>query len=479
MTSASPATGSPAAATTPSSERLRIAVLAAGAAGMYCGSCIRDNALAMALKRMGHDCVMIPLYTPVKTDTESAAIGTVFYGGVNTWLQHATRLFRKTPRALDWLLDRPWLLTLAGSRGAQTSPAKLGDFTLDILRGDTGNTTKELDRLIRFLQTDIRPQIVSLPNLMFIGAARMLKERLNAPVVVELTGEDIFLDAMNEPHKSEARRLIRDRAKDVDRLVATSHYYADAMAAYLDVPRERIDVVHPGIPGEYLKSEVGSGQSAGGEGSGFGVRGSAGDQPAIRNAPTTVGFLARIGPEKGIDQLVDAMLLLRQRPGFERTKLEAAGFLGGANQAWYRQLESRIAASPLAPDYRYLGEVDKAGKLALIDRADVFAVPTRYPESKGLYVLESLARGTPVVLPHHGAFPELIEITAGGVTHTPGDASDLADTLATLLSDPARRHAMGAAGHAVVRDRFLDTHMAEGMLSVFRSAIAQGTPSTP
>src|SRR5258705_5831629 len=159
----------------PTTDRLRIAVLAAGAAGMYCGSCIRDNALAMALKRMGHDCVMIPLYTPVKADTPGASIDTVFFGGVNVWLQHASRIFRNTPRAVDWLMDRPWLLTMAGTYGAQTSPAQLGDFVLDILRGETGNTTKELNRLIRFLKTDIRPQVISLPNLMFIGSARMLK----------------------------------------------------------------------------------------------------------------------------------------------------------------------------------------------------------------------------------------------------------------------------------------------------------------
>src|SRR5690348_9588085 len=231
---------SPTPTATPTTDRLRIAILAAGAAGMYCGSCIRDNALAMALKKLGHDCVMIPLYTPVKTDTQSAAIDTVFYGGVNTWLQHATRLFRKTPRALDWLLDRPWLLSLAGSRGAQTSPAQLGDFTLDILRGESGNTGKELKRLIEFLRTEIRPQIISVPNLMFIGAARGLKEELKAPVIVELTGEDIFLNAMAEPHRSEARRVIRERAADVDRFVATSAYYADEMARYLEVPRGKI-----------------------------------------------------------------------------------------------------------------------------------------------------------------------------------------------------------------------------------------------
>jgi glycosyltransferase involved in cell wall biosynthesis len=435
----------------PPTDRLRIAILAAGAAGMYCGSCIRDNALAMALKKMGHDCVMIPLYTPVKTDAQSAAIDTVFYGGVNTWLQHATRLFRKTPRALDWLLDRPWLLTLAGSRGAQTSPAQLGDFTLDILRGETGNTTKELRRLIDFLKSDIRPQVVSLPNLMFIGAARMLKNELGAPVVVELTGEDIFLDAMAEPHKSEARRLIRERAKDVDQFVATSRYYADEMAKYLDVPRGKIAVVYPGIPAEDLRELA--------------------PPRTDDQGPMTIGYLARVCPEKGLDQLVDAVLLLRQRPGFENVQLRAAGYRGRKDEAWYADLERRIAASPLAKNYTYLGEVDKAAKLALIDSADVFAVPTRYAESKGIYVLESLARGTPVVLPAHGAFPELIEATAGGVTHAPGDARALADALADLLNDPARRQRMAIAGHAAVRDRFLDTHMAEGMLDLYRAAM--------
>src|SRR5881227_1710796 len=188
----------------PTTDSLRIAILAAGAAGMYCGSCIRDNALAMALKKMGHDCVMIPLYTPVKTDTDNAAIGQVFYGGVNVFLQHVSGIFRHTPRVLDWLMDRPWLLTMAGTYGAQTSPADLGDFTLDILRGESGHTAKELRRLIKFLKRDVKPQVISVPNLMFIGAARQFKAELNIPVILELTGEDIFLNAMSEPHKSEA-----------------------------------------------------------------------------------------------------------------------------------------------------------------------------------------------------------------------------------------------------------------------------------
>jgi glycosyltransferase involved in cell wall biosynthesis len=283
---------------------------------------------------------------------------------------------------------------------------------------------------------------------MFIGAARLLKQELAAPIVCELTGEDIFLNAMSEPHKTQARDLIRQRAADVDRFVATSRYYAREMARYLDVPEDRIEVVYPGIPEDYIQSAIGNRQLA----------------------ISTVGYLARICPEKGLDQLVEAMLLLKQEPGFESTKLKAAGYLGKANAKWYADLQQRIRNSPLAKDYTYLGEVDGPTKLILLDTIDVLSVPTTYPEPKGLYVLESLARGTPVVLPHHGSFPELIEQTGGGITHPPGNAAALADALAAMLADPAKRRQHGDAGRAAVRERFLDTHMAEGMLAVFRSA---------
>src|SRR5881394_1663230 len=85
---------------------VKICILAAGAGGMYCGSCMRDNALAAALKRLGHDVTLIPLYTPLKTDAPSVSGKRVFFGGVNIYLQHASKLFRRTPRFLDWVFDR-------------------------------------------------------------------------------------------------------------------------------------------------------------------------------------------------------------------------------------------------------------------------------------------------------------------------------------------------------------------------------------
>src|SRR4051812_3255973 len=111
---------------------------------MYCGSCMRDNALAGALKRMGHAVTLVPLYTPLKTEPDSVAESGVFFGGVNVYLQHASPFFRKTPRAVDWLLDRPWLLKVAGSYGAKTPPEQLAGLTLSLLQGESGPAVKEL-----------------------------------------------------------------------------------------------------------------------------------------------------------------------------------------------------------------------------------------------------------------------------------------------------------------------------------------------
>jgi glycosyltransferase involved in cell wall biosynthesis len=428
---------------------VKIGILAAGAGGMYCGSCMRDNDMAMALKRLGHDVTLVPLFTPLRTENENESIRQVFYGGINIYLQYASALFRHTPRAIDWLLDRPRLLGLAGSLGAQTAPDKLADFTLDILRGEEGHEGKELRRLIGFLKEHVRPQVISLPNLMFIGVARLFREELNVPVVCELTGEDIFLDAMQSANRKRMKALIRERAGDVSRFVATSEYYAERMAKYLDIGRDRIDVVYTGVTKEYLAPTNG-------------------DSAFLGRLPT-VGYLARICPEKGFDQVLEAFAELVELPGMHEAQLKIAGYLGSRDAKWAKGLLAKLAKSKFRDSVTFLGEVDREQKLAMLNSIDVFTVPTRYPESKGVYVLEALARGVPVVQPDHGAFPEMIRRTGGGLLTPPGDATQLAHKLAELLGDAPRRRVMGHRGRAAIAADFTDEQMARGMLKVFES----------
>ena len=429
---------------------MNISILASGAAGMYCGSCMRDNALAAALIRMGHKVTLIPLYTPLKTEPKSVSHDEVFFGGVNVYLQHASGLFRKTPRAVDWLLDRQWLLKLAGSYGADTPPEQLAGLTLSLLQGEEGPAVKELRRLLDFLRDQARPQIVTLPNLMFIGVAPTLRRELNVPVVCELTGEDIFLDAMAERDKGQIREAILRSVPSVDRFVATCAYYADQMAKYLDVPREKIEVVYPGIPADYLaekRAEPDTGK------------------------PRTVGYLARICPEKGLHQFVDAALLLAKMPGMQDLRVRAAGYVGKQNEKWYAEQQQRLAQAGFGARAQFLGEVDRGAKLEMLDSLDVFSVPTTYKETKGVSVLEAMARGVPVVQPSHGSFPELIRLSGGGTLVPPGDAQALATAMHDLLTNPQKRRQLGDAGRQGVRAGFTDEHMARNMLKIYEGVM--------
>src|SRR3990170_6209051 len=103
---------------------------------MYCGSCLHDNTLPAALLELGEEVVLVPTYTPLRTDEEDVSERRVFFGGINVYLQQRFPIFRRTPAWLDRWLDSPWLLNWAASRGVSIDPAKLGDMTVSMLRGE-------------------------------------------------------------------------------------------------------------------------------------------------------------------------------------------------------------------------------------------------------------------------------------------------------------------------------------------------------
>src|SRR6476646_909898 len=95
---------------------MRLLYLTAGAAEMYCGSCLRDNALAAALKARGHDVVLTPLYTPTTTDERNVSESRVLFGGVSVYLEQHLSFFRHTPAVLDRIWDSLPILRLASKR---------------------------------------------------------------------------------------------------------------------------------------------------------------------------------------------------------------------------------------------------------------------------------------------------------------------------------------------------------------------------
>jgi glycosyltransferase involved in cell wall biosynthesis len=438
---------------------MRIAYVAAGAADMICGSCLHDNALAGALLRGGHDVSLIPTYTPLRTDAPGVSIDRVFYGALNVYLQQKVGAFRRTPATIDRWLDRPGLIRRAARLGASTDPRELGDLTWSVLRGEEGYQSKELDRLVAWLRDDLRPEIVHLTNSMFVGFARSLKRELEVPVVCSLQGEDLFLDQLREPWKTRSLAVLRERAKDVDAFLAHSAWYADVMAERLQVDRGRLHVVPLGINLD--------GVSAPGE-----------EAPRAAEAPVTLGYLARICPEKGLHLLVEAFRILAADPAFAgRLRLRVAGWLGKRDRRYFEALASQIEAAGLSGIFEHVGEVDREGKSRFLRSLDVLSVPTLYKEPKGLFVLEALAHGVPVVLPRHGAFPEMLAATGGGLLVEPGSAEELARSLARLIDDPGLRAELGRRGREAVIQCFTDADEAEKVLAVYQQVLAQRLPA--
>lgn len=425
---------------------MRILYLTAGAAGMYCGSCLRDNALASELLRQGHDVTLLPLYTPPLTDEPSVSSEKIFFGGISVYLEQHAAFFRHTPRWLDKLWDSPAALKAASKRSIAVNPDALSQLTLSILKGEHGHQRKEIGKLIDWLRTQSPPDVVDMQNSMLIGLAKPVKEATGQPVCCTLQGEDLFLEGMREPYRSQARQLIREQAQYVDAFIAVSGFYADFMADYLSIPRSKIHVVPLGIN----------------------LR----DYQTKERAPAEifrVGYFARVAPEKGLHLLAEAYRQLRQLDDFGPARLEVAGYLAPEHQAYLQKIEQQMRAAGLADEFRYHGTLEREAKLDFLQRIDVLSMPTTYAEPKGLSVLEAMASGVPVVQPRWGSFPEIIERTGGGLLCEPNESASLAEMIYSLWENPELARDLSRQGAAGVRAHYNVKQMAERALDVYAS----------
>jgi glycosyltransferase involved in cell wall biosynthesis len=435
---------------------VNIIQLTPGAGAMYCGGCLRDNALVAALRKLGHDVLMVPLYLPLTLDEQDQSAGTpVFFGGINVYLQQKTALFRGAPGWLHDLFASRRLLTWAAGKAAKTRPADLGELTLSMLRGEAGNQARELDELIAWLKTQPQLDVLSLSNALLIGMVRRFKSELRIPVACALQGEDSFLDALPESHRAACWRTLVERAAEVDLFVAPSRYFGNLMRERLGLAADRVRVVYNGInlEGYAVEGQKADGRRQKAEGEGKGV--------------PTLGFFARMCPEKGLDTLVEAYVLLRQRGRVGQLKLRVGGSCGPADGAFVDSLRKRLQASGLLGEVDFHPNLDRAGKLEFLCSLSVFSAPARYGEAFGLYVIEALAAGVPVVQPQAAAFPELIEATGGGVLCAAGDVLALAEAVEELLLNPKRARALGEAGRRAVFQRFSAEAMARATLQVY------------
>lgn len=413
---------------------MKVVYIIPGSGGtFYCQNCMRDNILAAAMQKAGHEVVIVPMYLPMFSDNAENAVKTpIFYGAVNLYLKYRYPVFRKFP---DWMMrafDNPLLLKMAAKGSGSTKSAGLEGMTLDILHGESGNMSGELEKMVYWLSEIEKPDIIHISNALLLGIVKKIKSKMDVKVVCSLQDEHQWVDTMGASFVDKVWNLVAEKAGDVDAFIAVSKYYASKMREKIRIPEEITHLVHLGIETDiYPSREV---------------------FPATR----AVGYISKITEDLGFGILAEAFLILKQNKKFQDLKLYALGGMTWDNRKFIRYWQKQAAVAGWAEDFILEPDFDRNKRIKMLQKLSLLSVPVPEGEAFGTYLLEAMAIGVPVVQPDAGGFPEIINKTGGGIIYSPNDAETLATKLAELLDNKDQIEKLSKQAKSGVR-KYFDT----------------------
>ena len=423
---------------------MKLLFVSPGTGSYHCGVCMKDNALVNELRAKGHDAVMLPMYLPHVLDESPADKDQpIFFGGINAYLQLKYSFFRHVPKWLDKVLDSQPLLgkVAKAQKGSMTAGKEVSKMALSTFQGLDGPLAKEFKHLVDWIVDKEKPDVIVLSTAMQVGLAPAIKNRSNIPVYCSLQGEDTFLDSLIEPWKSQVWELMREASRSVEKFITPSKAFAELMAPPMQLTDSQVEHIPNGINLE-----------------GFPARNAYPKTPAV-------GFLARLSHLKGMDILVDAFIQLHAQKRIPpETQLRMAGTTLPDDQKFIDKQIHELHLAKLKDKFTFRQNLTREEKIAHLQDLTVLSVPTRYPEAFGLYTIEALATCVPIVQPHHGAFPEIIEQTHGGATYQPNTPEALADALEPWLNDQQKAHETGLKAHEIIQREYSIQHHAEMIL---------------
>jgi glycosyltransferase involved in cell wall biosynthesis len=431
---------------------MKIVYLITGSGGsFYCGNCYRDMIYLRAIRKVkGIEATAIPLYLPPEvSNTESGLDKHVFFGAVSMYLREKVSFLRNMPAFLDKIFDSPPMLKMAASRAGTTRTEGLEEMTLSMIKGENAFPEKELQRLIKYLTKDGKPDIIHLSNALIIGLARQLKKRMNVKIVCSLLNEDDWIDEMAEPYQSKAWKMISQESENVDAFVTPSNYYKNLFISKTGVSGANFHIIPLAVDAADL-TDIKSGRH----------------YPAL-------GYFCRINSQNGFDKLVDAFIELKTGKSLPGLTLHVSGGFTGDDKPFIAKQIRKIKVHNLNNSVRWYSEFQGNDKQDFFSNIDMMSVPVRKYDGYGLYILESNTAGVPVVQPATGAFPEIIEKTLGGITYSPDTVSELAANILRLFKDDVLRKELGENGRKNVINKLTIDKMSSGLSSVYNEVISK------
>jgi glycosyltransferase involved in cell wall biosynthesis len=432
---------------------MRIMHIIPGSGGsFYCGNCLRDSKYVEALRKLDHQVVKLPMYLPLFADEHDLTREIpVFYGAISIYLKQLFPMFRKAPVWVDRLLNSKPMLKLASRFAGSTRAKGLEEMTVSMLLGEEGQQKDELQRMVDWIVEHCDPDVIHLSNALLLGLAHQLHERLQVPVICSLQDEDVWVDVMKPSARESVWKLMSRKAEHVGAFISVSDYYAGVMKEKMDIPQEKLKSVHIGVdPADYTF------------------------RPASEKK-RNIGYISRMCHENGVDILVDAYILLKQKEGFEDVQLVLTGGSTGDDRKFLHDIKKKIREHGLQDQVDFHEEFEEEGLRRFLEKVSVVSVPVRNGEAFGIYLLECMVSGVPVVQPALGAFPEIVGLSGGGVVYEHNTPEALCGSLEKLLSDPDELNRLSRNGKEGVEKHFHINVQAESMVAVYEKAIQSMT----
>lgn len=429
---------------------MQIVHIVPGSGGsFYCGNCLRDSTHIQSLKKAGLQVVKVPMYLPIFSDEHDLGDIPVFYGAISLYLKHVFPILRKAPEWVDNILNSGPALKFAAGMAGSTNPKGLEDMTISMLLGEQGEQKKELDHLVDWIAEHCQADVIHLSNALLMGLARRIKEKLDVLVVCSLQDEDTWVNAMDENFRVKTWELMSERARDIDAFFAVSKYYASEMKKQLAIPDGKLYTHHICVdPGDYFFSNSDL------------------KDPVI-------GYISRMSRENGLEVLVDAFFLLKQQEDLKNTRLMITGGNTGDDNRYIRKIKEKIRASGMEDDVIFHKDFEGEGRHEFFSKVSMISVPVLEGEAFGLYLIEAMASGVPVVQPALGAFPEIIEKSGGGITYSPNQPERLSGSLAGLLRDPQKLRVLSERGRTGVEKYFNINEQANTMIGIYQELLGK------